>query len=112
MGAFWQLAKVEPYQSGMGTERGQPVDRYYIEKFLAKHAGDIHGRVLEIGVNTYTNKFGKDKVEESVVLHVAEQNEHVTLIGSLTDPNSIPTASFDCLIITQTLQLILTFKKQ
>jgi hypothetical protein len=87
-------------------ERGQPIDRYYIEHFLARHAGDIHGRVLEIGDNTYTRRFGQERVTESVVLHVAEQKERVTLIGTLTDRQTIPTASFDCLIVTQTLQAI------
>jgi SAM-dependent methyltransferase len=62
--------------------------------------------VLEIGDNTYTRQFGQEKVTESVVLHVAEQKEHVTLIGSLTDKSTIPPASFDCFIVTQTLQAI------
>jgi SAM-dependent methyltransferase len=108
---FGNLRRLKPISPVWGTERGQPIDRYYIEKFLTKHASDIHGRVLEIGDNTYTNKFGKDQVLESVVLHIAEQKKQVTLIGSLTDPNSIPAASFDCLIITQTLQLIFDTQK-
>jgi SAM-dependent methyltransferase len=87
-------------------ERGQPIDRYYIERFLAQRADDIQGRVLEIGDNTYTCQFGQERVKESVVLHVAEQKERVTLIGSLTQKQTIPAASFDCLIITQTLQAI------
>jgi SAM-dependent methyltransferase len=87
-------------------ERGQPIDRYYIERFLAQRADDIQGRVLEIGDNTYTCQFGQERVTESVVLHVAEQKERVTLIGSLTEKQTIPAASFDCLIITQTLQAI------
>jgi SAM-dependent methyltransferase len=87
-------------------ERGQPIDRYYIQRFLAQRADDIQGRVLEIGDNTYTCQFGQERVTESVVLHVAEQKERVTLIGSLTEKQTIPAASFDCLIITQTLQAI------
>jgi SAM-dependent methyltransferase len=103
---FGNLRRLKPISRSWGTERGQPIDRYYIERFLAQQAGDIQGRVLEIGDNTYTRQFGQNRVTESVVLHVAEQKEHVTLIGSLTDPSSIPAASFDCLIVTQTLQLI------
>jgi SAM-dependent methyltransferase len=103
---FGSLRKLKPISPAWGTERGQPIDRYYIERFLTGQAGDIHGRVLEIGDNTYTRQFGQNRVTESVVLHVAEQKEHVTLIGSLTDQSSIPAASFDCLIVTQTLQLI------
>jgi SAM-dependent methyltransferase len=103
---FGSLRRLKPISRDWGLERGQPIDRYYIEGFLARQAADIQGCVLEIGDNTYTRRFGQERVSDSVVLHVAEQKEHVTLIGSLTDPGSIPTAAFDCLIVTQTLQLI------
>jgi SAM-dependent methyltransferase len=108
VGLVWMgsLRRTKPISPDWGIERGQAIDRYYIERFLSQHAGDIRGRVLEIGDNTYTRQFGGDKVTESVVLHVAEQKEHVTLIGSLTDKSTIPAASFDCFIVTQTLQMI------
>jgi hypothetical protein len=103
---FGNLRRLQPISADWGTDRGRPIDRYYIEAFLARHADDIHGRVLEIGSNTYTRAFGGDQVAESIVLHVAEQKEQVTLIGSLTDESTIPSDHFDCLIITQTLQAI------
>lgn len=103
---FGSLRRVRPISSSWGLERGQPIDRYYIERFLAQQADDIYGSVLEIGDNTYTHQYGQNRVTESVVLHVNEQREQVTLIGDLTDQNSIPAARFDCLILTQTLQLI------
>jgi SAM-dependent methyltransferase len=103
---FGSLRRLKPISRDWGMERGQPIDRYYIERFLAGHTSDIQGRVLEIGDNTYTRQFGGGRVTESVVLHVAEQKEHVTLIGSLTEPDTIPAESFDCFILTQTLQVI------
>jgi SAM-dependent methyltransferase len=103
---FGNLRSSRPISPDWGMERGQPIDRYYIERFLLKPASDIQGRVLEIGDNTYTCKFGEERVTESVVLHVAEKKEHVTLIGSLTDTNVFPACSFDCFIVTQTLQTI------
>jgi SAM-dependent methyltransferase len=103
---FGSLRRLRPVSPVWGTERGQPIDRYYIERFLDQHRHDIRGRVLEIGDNAYTRQFGQERVDESVVLHVAEQKEHVTLIGNLTDISSVPAESFDCFIVTQTLQLI------
>ena len=103
---FGSLRRVKPISRDWGMERGQPMDRYYIERFLEQKACDVQGRVLEIGDNTYTRRYGKERVTESVVLHVAEQKEHVTLIGSLTEPETIPPESFDCFIVTQTLQVI------
>lgn len=103
---FGSLRRLKPISPEWGMERGQPIDRYYIEQFLARYASDIQGRVLEIGDNTYSCRFGQERVTESVVLHVAEQKERVTLIGSLTERQTIPADSFDCLIVTQTLQAI------
>jgi SAM-dependent methyltransferase len=103
------LRRLKPISEHWGMERGQPVDRYYIEGFLAKQRDDIQGIVLEIGDNTYTRKFGGDNVTGSVVLHVAEQKEHVTLIGDLTVEKSVPENVFDCIIVTQTLQTIYDF---
>jgi SAM-dependent methyltransferase len=103
---FGSLRRLKPISPHWGTERGRPIDRYYIERFLADRAADVHGRVLEVGDNAYTRQFGRQQVTESVVLHVAEQKEHVTLIGSLTDPHVVPPDSFDCFIVTQTLQVI------
>jgi SAM-dependent methyltransferase len=89
-----------------GLDRGQPIDRYYIEAFLQRHSGDIRGRVLEIGDPFYTNKFGRENVTKSDVLHAVAGNPQVTLVGDLTTGQGIPRNTFDCLILTQTLLVI------
>ena len=43
---FSVLRRVTPYRPAFGWYRGQCIDRYYIEKFLASHAQDIQGHVL------------------------------------------------------------------
>ena len=43
---FGDLRRLEPITRSFGYERGQPIDRYYIEKFLSKHAADIAGHVV------------------------------------------------------------------
>lgn len=103
---FGSLRRLRPISPHWGTERGQPIDRYYIENFLAAQAGDVRGNVLEIGDNAYTRRYGGDKVSESNVLHVAEQREVVTIIGDLTDADHIESDQFDCFILTQTLNAI------
>jgi hypothetical protein len=42
------LCRLTPISSDWGFERGLPIDRYYIEQFLAEHSSDIRGHVLEI----------------------------------------------------------------
>jgi SAM-dependent methyltransferase len=95
-----------PVSRNWGFDRGLPIDRYYIERFLAANAADIRGRVLEIKSNAYTRTFGGSHVTVSDVLNVAAGNPEATIVGDLTSADHIPTSSFDCIILTQTLQLI------
>jgi SAM-dependent methyltransferase len=103
---FGSLSRLKPISPVWGWDRGLPIDRYYIEKFLDKHCQDIKGHVLELSDNTYTLKFGGENVKKSSVLHVAEQKKFVTIIGDLTNAHNIPSDTFDCFILTQTLQVI------
>lgn len=104
------LRRLTPISKSFGLDRGQPIDRYYIEKFLGRHAADIRGRVLEIGDSRYTRQFGGNRVTRSDVLHVNLRKPDVTIIADLTEAPQIPSDSFDCLIVTQTLQLIYEVK--
>src|SRR5450759_3773496 len=36
--------RTSPFSEVHGFDRGTPVDRYYIERFLDQHREDIHGR--------------------------------------------------------------------
>ena len=100
------LRRTEPVSRVFGFDRGTPIDRYYIEGFLARHAPDIRGRVLEIGDPAYTRKFGGDRVTRSDVLHAVEGNRKATLIGDLETGCGIPDDTFDCVILTQVLPFI------
>lgn len=103
---FGGLRRLNPVSREFGFDRGLPIDRYYIEKFLARHAGDICGRVLEIGDDSYTRRFGESRVETCDVLHVDAENPSATIVGDLANAAHIPSDAFDCFIMTQTLHLI------
>ena len=100
------LRRVTPIDSGFGLGRGKPVDRHYIEDFLARHAGDIRGRVLEVGEDAYTLEFGGARVTRSDILHADDSNPRATLIADLADGSDVSSDSFDCFICTQTLTYI------
>lgn len=106
MTRWGELRRLQPISSCWGLDRGQPIDRYYIENFMARYSPDIRGRVLAIGDHFYTRKYGGDRVTQSDVLHVEAGNPEATIVGDLTDAPHIPSNSFDCFILTQTLQLI------
>jgi len=103
---FGDFGRTEPISADFGFDRGAPIDRYYIESFLARNAARIRGRVLEIGDNAYTLRFGGKQVEKSDVLHVDVTNPLATIIGDISVPGTLPERAFDCVILTQTLHLI------
>lgn len=103
---FGDLRRLRPISRAFGTDRGQAIDRYYVERFLDARREDVRGRVLEIGESTYTRRYGGDRVERSDVLHVHDRNRQATIVGDLSDAPHIPDDSFDCIILTQTLQLV------
>ena len=82
------------------------MDRYYIEQFLDEHRQDVRGRVLEIGDDAYTRRYGGDRVLQRDVLHVHADNPLATFVGDLAGDNDLPSDAFDCVILTQTLQLV------
>jgi|ERR1041384_153005 glycosyltransferase involved in cell wall biosynthesis len=104
--SFGDLRRLTPISRVFGFDRGTPIDRYYIEAFLAANARDIKGRVLEIGDDAYTRRFGGARVTHSDVLHVSEDNLHATIVADLENADHIESKSFDCIILTQTLHLI------
>jgi len=89
-----------------GFDQGLSIDRYYIEQFLSTHVMDVQGHVLGVGDDTYTRRFGDDRVTRSDVLHKVEGNPNATLVADLTEANHIPPDTFDCIILPQTLQYI------
>jgi glycosyltransferase involved in cell wall biosynthesis len=103
---FGDLRRLTPISRVFGFDRGTPIDRYYIENFLARNANDIRGRVLEVGDDTYNRKFGGDRVTKKDVLHVSAQNPRATIVADLATGDHIPSDSFDCIVLTQTLHLI------
>lgn len=103
---FGSLRRTKPISDDWGFDRGLPVDRYYIERFMTAHATDIRGRVLEVADNEYTRRFGGDRVTRSDILHDTAGSPRATLVADLAHADHVPSDSFDCIICTQTLQLI------
>ncbi len=99
------VRRTAPLSAHWGFERGTPVDRFYIERFLQEHRGDIRGRVLELMDARYATRFGVD-VTQVDVLDIDPANPHATITADLEDPDSLPSNAFDCFILTQTLQFV------
>jgi SAM-dependent methyltransferase len=103
------IRRTTPLSDHWGRDRGTPVDRYYIERFLAAESEAIRGRVLEVMNADYTERFGA-AVERRDVLDIDPTNAAATIVADLAAADSVPTDSFDCFILTQTLQYIYDLK--
>ncbi len=107
---FGSLRRLQPIGAVFGLARGQDldqcIDRYYITHFLARHAADIQGRVLEIADNLYTQRFGGARVQHSDILYAPPGHPDATIVADLTCADHLQSETFDCIILTQTLQYI------
>ena len=106
---FGDLARLRPLDPYFGFGRGQPIDLYYIESFLARHAAAITGHVLEVGDPAYSQRFGSGITRQDV-LNKVPGHPATTIIGDLAEENTLEPGSFDCIIVTQTLQMIYDLK--
>jgi hypothetical protein len=96
--------KLQPISKNFGIDRGVPIDRYYIEKFLSTHRQKIRGTVLEIASSAYTRRFGDDRVIQPLVMHV-QDGFGADIVCDLS--KECPREAFlDCFILTQTLPFI------
>ncbi|MCU1294691.1 MAG: glycosyl transferase family 2 [Bryobacterales bacterium] len=103
---FGRLGTTTPISLAFGWDRGRPIDRYYIENFLAGRTADIKGRVLEVGDDAYSRRYGGSKITRQDVLHLDVKHPNASLVGDLTQPDVLPDRAFDCILVTQTLHLI------
>jgi len=100
------LRRTRPVDVHWGGKRGTIVDRYYIEGFLAAHAQDVRGHVLEFGNDAYTRRFGQEKVTRVDLIDLGIENPGATIITDLNHGESLPSDAFDCILCTQVLLLI------
>ena len=99
---------VGPVSRTFGFERGLPIERYYIEKFLEGNKQFITGNVLEIADSRYSKKFGVNITQYNSLS--IQPGSGVTIVANLTDKHTLPENRMDCFICTQTLNMIYDFK--
>lgn len=103
---FGSFRRVGALRRNWGFGHGLPVDRHYIEGFLGRNAERVRGHVLEIGDDTYTRRFGGDRVTGVDILLGPPGGVDATIVADLGDAPHIPDASFDTIVCTQTLQFV------
>jgi SAM-dependent methyltransferase len=91
---------------GDGRQEGTPIVRHYWAQFLAKHAGDIRGRALEVGTTETIRRFGGDALVVADAIDVAPHASDVTVVADLTDADAVASDTYDCFVNQFTMHLI------
>lgn len=99
---FGDLGRTAPL-GRWGYERGTPVDRWYIRRWLQEQAPYVQGHALEVKEDLYASALGATSVE---VLDIDAANPRATLVADLCRPGALPTAGYDVAVVTQTLQFV------
>jgi hypothetical protein len=99
------LRRVMPFSATFGFDRGTPIDRHYVDAFMQDRRRAISGRVLEIQTNGYTTRFGVD-VTISHTLDIRAEFSPTYLCDLALADGVVPTASYDCFLLPNTLPFI------
>jgi peptidoglycan/xylan/chitin deacetylase (PgdA/CDA1 family)/SAM-dependent methyltransferase len=104
------LFRAAPINRNWGMGRGIALDRPFIEQFIETHTGDVYGRVLEIKQPEYASRFARPGAQIDI-LDIDPANGAANIIDDLQSCAQIADNAYDCLILTQVLQLIPDFKR-
>jgi SAM-dependent methyltransferase len=96
------LRRTVPFSALYGFERGTPLDRYYLHRFLSAHADRITGAVLEVQTNSYTERFGRN-VTRSDTFDIVPGFRPTYLCDIAHCTDVIPGGTYDCVLLPNTL---------
>jgi len=102
---FGTLRRTSPISDHWGRDRGTPIDRWYIDRFLGANQADVRGRALEVRDAGYLTRFG-GAVSSIDILDVDPANPQATIVADLSAPGALPDARFDVIVLTQVLQYV------
>jgi polysaccharide pyruvyl transferase WcaK-like protein/peptidoglycan/xylan/chitin deacetylase (PgdA/CDA1 family) len=104
--SWGDLRRLSPISRQWGFDRGRPVDRFYIERFLAENAHLVRGHACELLNDDYARRYGAAELIDVTILDIDPGNPHATLLADLTDAAQVPEGRFDAFILTQVLPYI------
>jgi SAM-dependent methyltransferase len=104
---YFLIRNKRPISNLYGLDRGEAIDRYYIEDFLENNKAHVKGACLELLNNNYTTRYGEGRISKSSILDINKKNKTANIYGDLKDLSTIISDNtYDCIILTQVLQFI------
>ena len=96
------LRRTTPFSTCHGFDRGTPVDRFYLHRFLGEHRHLITGDVLEVQVDSYTRRFGHD-LRKADTFDIITDFRPTYLCDLAHSEGVLPSAGYDCIVLPNTL---------
>ncbi|HEX7140743.1 MAG TPA: class I SAM-dependent methyltransferase [Vicinamibacterales bacterium] len=96
------LRRTRPFSENFGFDRGTPIDRYYLHRFLEQHTALITGNILEVQTDSYTRRFGHD-VARSDTFDIVPNFNPTFLCDFTAKDCAVPAATYDCVLLPNTL---------
>jgi hypothetical protein len=96
------LRRTRPFSAHYGFDRGTPIDRYYVLKFMEKYRRYITGDVLEIQMTGYTKMFGEN-LRRSESVDVDPQHNTTYVCDLSRSAGILASNSYDCFLLPNTL---------
>ena len=104
--ARWgNLRRPRPFSERYGFDRGTPIDRVHLDRFFAANAADITGAVLEVKDPAFSGRHGHH-IDRLDLVDIDPRNLEATIVADLAEEGSLPAATFDCILVPQTLQYV------
>jgi SAM-dependent methyltransferase len=99
-----QFRRTEPFCKNFGFGRGTPIDRYYLDKFIAHIRPQVKGNTLEIGGavgNSASFGFTQTTEYHALDLHPSPYNDYA---GDAHEPSLIAPETFDSIVCFNVLE--------
>lgn len=100
------LLRARPFSERYGFDRGTPVDRFLMRRFLDEHRHLFHGQALEVGDDTFLRHYGDGAVAGVDIVDIDDKNPRATIVADLGLPDALPVDRHDVVLIAQTLQYV------
>ncbi|WP_083733561.1 class I SAM-dependent methyltransferase [Actinomadura sp. CNU-125] len=99
-----QLRRLTPICPAFGKSRGTPIDRHYLDQFIAEVRSQVSGEVVEIGGRDGNrDAYGFTKAARYRGMDIAADPE-VSLLCDATDPASLPPECLDAVVAFNVLE--------
>lgn len=95
----------KPLSSHWGFDRGTPVARYFIDRFMEANRSDITGVALEIKSPLYIDQLGSG-IEHTDILDIDSANTCANIIADLATADNVASDRYDCVLVNETLQFV------